>query len=285
MLIVSLPPHITSRYRLKQWQVRRLAAIAPMTFSALYLFGTGFLYCLLAGLAGPIILPLIVKKWRRNFMDLAEALFTASLIALLMPAGVDWYYPLLTGIAVSGARALLSEKDLLAPVNFIALIFALFVLATPDGLEPVYSWSVNSGGWAKGNFYFMTGWLPLAFSLFLSLLLTGKLYKARIPALVLLSAAAAVYAAWQMSPTINVLSYAGLQALLLLAGILAADDHYSPLTGWGQAVYGLVAGAVFALFALKGLLYHGLIFSALTASLFTPFLDCLFTWGYRRTKT
>ncbi|MDP2807057.1 MAG: RnfABCDGE type electron transport complex subunit D [bacterium] len=287
MLNVSLPPHITSRYRLKQLNIRRLAAITPMVISALYLFGTGFLYCLLAGLAGSVILPLIVKKWRRNFLDLADALFTASLIALLMPAGVDWYYPLLAGMVISGARTLLSEKDRLAPVNFMALIFALFVLATPDGLDPVYYWSVNSGGWAKGNFHFMTGWLPLACSLFLLLMLTGKLYKTRILFLSLLSAGAVIFLAGQMtgSPMTDVFSYAGLQTLLFLAGILAVDNHYTPLTGRGQTIYGLMTGTVFALFALNGLLYQGMIFSALTASLFTPFLDCLFTGGYRKRES
>ena len=284
MLNVSLPPHITSRYRLKQWQIRRLLALAPMIFSALYLFGTGFLYCLLAGLAGSILLPLIVKRWRRNFLDLAEALFTASLLALLMPEGAAWYYPLVAGLVVSGAKNTLSEKDRLAPINFIALVMALFILATPEIIRMAYHWESSNGGWAKGNFYFMTGWIPLAGSLSLLMLLTGRLYKARIPALVLLSAAVVVYAAWQMNPMINVLSFAGLQALMLLAGILAADNHYSPLTGRGQAVYGLIAGLIFALFALKGSLYQGLIFSALTASLFTPLLDCLFTGGYRRTK-
>lgn len=282
MLNVSLPPHITSRYRLKQWNIRRLSAMAPMVFSALYLFGTGFLYSLLAGLAGSILLPLIVKKWRRNFLDLAGAFFTATVIALLMPAGVDWYYPLLAGLVISGARALLSEKDRLAPVNFMALTFALFVLATPEGLDMVYLWAVNNGGWAKGNFYFMTGWLPLAFSLVLLLLLTGRLYKIMILLLSLLSAGA-VFALTGL-PQMGLIGLAGLQALLFLAGILAVDNNHTPLTGRGQAIYGLLTGTVFALFALKGLLYQGLIFSALTASLFTPFLDCLFTGGYRRTK-
>jgi Na+-translocating ferredoxin:NAD+ oxidoreductase subunit D len=285
MLTVSLPPHVTSRYRLKQWQARRLTALAPLVFSALYLFGTGFLYCLLAGLAGSILLPLIVKKWRRNFLDLAEALFTASLLALLMPEGAGWYYPLVAGLAVSGARNILSEGDRLAPINFIALVMALFILATPEMIRMNYHWVSGNGGWARGNFYFMTGWVPLAGSLFLLVLLTGRLYKNRIPALVLLSAAAVVYTVWQMNPMVNVLSYAGLQALLFLAGILAVDNHYTPLTSWGQTVYGLITGVIFALFALKGLLYQGLIFSALTASLLTPLLDCLFTGGYRRTKT
>ncbi len=282
MLNVSLPPHITSRYRLKQWQFRRMVAMIPMVFSALYLFETGFLYCLLAGLAGSILLPLIVKKWRRNFLDLAETLFTASIIALLMPAGVDWYYPLLAGLVISGSRALLSEKDRLAPVNFMALTFALFVLATPEGLDMASLWAVNNGGWAKGNFYFMTGWLPLVFSLVLLLLLTGRLYKIMILLLSLLSAGA-VFALTGL-PQMGQSGLAGLQALLFLAGILAVDNNHTPLTGRGQAIYGLLTGAVFALFALKGLLYQGLIFSALTASLFTPFLDCLFTGGYRRTK-
>jgi len=287
MLNVSLPPHIASRYRLKQLNIRRLAALAPLVFSALYLFGTGFLYSLLAGLAGSVILPLIVKKWRRNFLDLAEAVFTASVIALLMPAGVYWYYPLLAGVVISGARALLSEKDRLAPLNFMALTFALFVLATPEGLAPVYHWSTNSGGWAKGNFYFMTGWLPLALSLVLLLLLTGRLYKVRILVFSLLTAGIVLWLTGQMAghPVTSVFSYAGLQALLFLSGILAIDNHYTPLTGWGQTLYGLLTGTVFALFAMKGLLYQGLVFSALTASLFTPFLDCLFTGGYRRSKT
>jgi len=286
MLNVSLPPHITSRYRLKQWNIRRLAAMAPLVFSALYLFGTGFLYSLLAGLAGSVILPLIIKKWRRNFLDLAEALFTASLIALLMPEGAAWYYPLVAGLALSLARNTLSEKDHLAPLNFTALIMALFILATPENIRMAYHWEANSGGWARGNFYFMTGWIPLIGSLFLMMLFTGRLYKARILFLSLLSAGAAIFIAGQMtsSPLTNIFSYAGLQALLLLAGILVADNHYTPLTGWGQSIYGLMTGTVFALFALKGLLYQGLIFSALTASLFTPFLDCLFTGGYRRTK-
>jgi Na+-translocating ferredoxin:NAD+ oxidoreductase RnfD subunit len=284
MLTVSLPPHITSRYRLKQWQVRRLTALAPMVFSSLYLFGTGFLYCLLAGLAGSVILPLIVKRWRRNFLDLAEALFTASLLALLMPEGAAWYYPLVAGLTVSGARNTLSEKDSLAPVHFIALVMALFILATPEIIRLAYHWESSNGGWARGNFYFMTGWIPLAGSLFLLMVLTGRLYKIKIPLLILLSAITVVYVAWQMNPMINAFSYAGLQALLFLGGILAVDNHYTPLTGWGQAFYGLIAGLVFALFALKGLLYQGLVFSALTASLFTPFLDCLFTGGYRRTK-
>lgn len=285
MLNVSLPPHITSRYRLKQWNIRRLSAMAPMVFSALYLFGTGFLYSLLAGLVGSILLPLIVKKWRRNFLDLAEAFFTASIIALLMPAGVDWYYPLLAGVVISGARALLSEKDRLAPVNFMALTFALFVLATPEGLDMAYLWAVNNGGWAKGNFYFMTGWLPLAFSLVLLLLLTGRLYKIMILLLSLLSAGAVfALAGLPQMGQMGLMGLAGLQALLFLAGILAVDNNHTPLTGRGQAIYGLLTGTVFALFALKGLLYQGLIFSALTTSLFTPFLDCLFTGGYRRTR-
>jgi len=286
MLNVSLPPHIASRYRLKQWQVCRMIAIAPMTFSALYFFGPGYLYCLLTGLAGFIILPLIVKKWRRNFLDPAEVLFNASLLSLLMPEGSAWYYPLLAGLAISSAKNILSEKDRLAPVNFTALVMSVFVLATPEGLAPVYHWSADSGGWAKGNFYFMTGWLPLVFSLVLFLLLTRSLYKVRIVVLSLLSAGTVVFLTGQMtgSPMANVFSNAGLQALLFLAGILAVDNHYTPLTGWGQTLYGLLAGAVFALFAMKGLLYQGLIFSALTASLFTPFLDCLFTGGYRRTK-
>ncbi|MBI4727289.1 RnfABCDGE type electron transport complex subunit D [candidate division TA06 bacterium] len=287
MLNVSLPPHITSRYRLKQWQVRRLAAMAPMTFSALDLFGTGFLYCLLAGLAGSVLLPLTIKRWRRNFLDPVAALFTASLLALLMPEGSVWYYSLLAGLAVSGVKNILSEKDRLAPINFVALTMALFILATPDNIRLAYHWEINSGGWAKGNFYFMTGWIPLAGSLFLLMLFTGRLYKVRLLLLSLLSSGAVIFLAWKMTGNLmpNTFSYAGLQALLFLAGILAVDNHHTPLTGRGQAIYGMISGMLFALFALKGLLYQGLIFSALTASLFTPFLDCLFTGGYRRTKT
>jgi Na+-translocating ferredoxin:NAD+ oxidoreductase RnfD subunit len=267
--------------------VADLLALAPMIFSALYLSGTGFLYCLLAGLAGSIILPLIVKRWRRNFLDLAEALFTASLLALLMPEGVAWYYPLLAGLALSLTKNTLSEKDRLAPVNFTALVMALFILATPEIIRMAYHWEVNHGGWARGNFYFMTGWIPLAGSLFLLILLTGRLYKTRILILTILAASAVVFLTGQITggPGTNLIGLAGLQALLFLAGILAADNHYTPLTSSGQAVYGLIAGVLFALFALKGLLYQGLVFSALTASLFTPFLDCLFTGGYRRTKT
>lgn len=286
MLNVSLPPHITSRYRLKQLHSRKLVALLPLVFSALYLYGTGFLFCLLAGMAGYIIMPLIVKKWRRSFLNLAEALFSASVISLLMPVGTAWYHPLLAGLLISGAKNLLSEKDRLAPVNFTALVMALFILATPDGLNPVYLWSASYGGWAQGNFYFLTGWLPLSFSLMLLVLLTGRLYKTGIIVLTLLSTGVVITLNWLMAgaQAVNVISYAGLQALLFLAGILAVKNHYTPLTGWGRTIYGLLTGTVFALFTLKGLLYQGLIFSALTASLLTPFLDCLFTGGYRRTK-
>jgi Na+-translocating ferredoxin:NAD+ oxidoreductase RnfD subunit len=280
MFTVSLPPHIGTGQKLGRWQKVKASAVLPPLLAALYLHPALFGMAFTAALLGHALPALLRMKWRYCRDNWGECLYGAALIALLMPVQAPWYYPLAAGLLASAGRLLFSEPDYQPPLNFTALVMAIFILATPERIGLAFQWTWDSGGWAAGNFHFLTGWLPYLLALLILAIPGRGLFKMLTVFLTALAAALVLgLNGWFAQPA----SWnPALQALCFFSVLLASDNPYTPLSRTGQAFYGLMAGGLFGLFAVKGLPYEGMMFPALLAGLFTPALDSLINSRRRR---
>jgi|GEM_PF-3230577 Na+-translocating ferredoxin:NAD+ oxidoreductase RnfD subunit len=280
MLTVSLPPHIGTGQKLQRWQAVKALAVLPLLLAAMYIQPLSFGPGLLGALLGMAVPSLIFRKWRYCRQNWGECLFGSSLIALLIPGSVPWYFPLVAGLLASVGRLMLSEMDHQPPLNFIALVMAVFVLATPERIRLAYHWTWDYGAWARGNFHFMSGWLPYVLSFLILAVLGRGLYK--LLAVITMAMAALLVLGLSGAITNQPSWNPAFQSILLLSILLASDNPYTPLSRTGQFIYSTICGGFFGLFAIKNLPYEGMIFSALLSSLFTPALDSLINSRRRR---
>jgi hypothetical protein len=276
VLILSHHPHRRMARRAAAEPLAAALALAPLAAAALWLWPAGFGPALLAALAGGAGTALALRRRRIDAQSLGWCAWEALVLALLLPAGTAWHAPLLMAAGVTLARTLAADREFLPPLNALALMAgAAALFAAPGALELSAGAPAARWGLARGNFHFLTGWAPLAAALLASAALRWHSLKRAMAGWFLGSAALAL-AVWGLAarpPLAAGWPALAAQAALFAAITLVADPRATPLSGRAQAGAGSVAGIVFALFALRGLHYQGLLFGALAGSLLTPLLD------------
>lgn len=286
MFVLSHHPHRRLPRRASAEPLAAALALAPLAAAALWMRPAGFGLALLAALTGGAGAALALGRRGLNAQSLGWCVWEALVLALLLPAGTAWYAPGLMMAGVVLARTLVSERDFLPPLNALALMAgAAALFAAPEALtlsaEPAVSW-----GLARGSFHFLSGWAPLAAALLFSAVLRWRSLKREMAGWFLGSAALAV-GAWGLAAglplTAGWLSLPA-QAALFAVITLVTDPRSTPLSVRGQTGAGSVAGIVFALFALRGLAYQGMLFAALAGSLLAPLLDDLAARGPSRSS-
>jgi len=124
-----------------------------------------------------------------------------------------------------------------------------------------------------GGQAYLAGTGPAILTALAALALLGGRLKILI-SLLYISIAGALYMISSNGPPPAALA----SGLLFSAVLLAPDDPSSPRSPWGQAAFGAMAGALFALFAARGMAMAAIVWPALAASLFTPWLDHAFSY-------
>lgn len=276
MFVLSHHPHRRRPEGAARQPLAAALALGPMALAAAWLWPGRFPPVFAAALALGLGAALGLGRGRMARAAAGWCVYEALLLALLMPAGVAWYAPALMLAAVVSARTLIADSDFLPPVNALALALGTSVLFTePAAIKLWLGAPAESWGVAQGNFFFLTGWAPLAATLLLTLWLRARAFKWRI-VVSFLVAGSLILVAWMMRMKAGPLpDWPGLAAYAacFAALTLVADPRPTPLSARGQAGAGGVAGIVFALFAIRGMHYQGMIFSALAANLLTPLLD------------
>jgi Na+-translocating ferredoxin:NAD+ oxidoreductase RnfD subunit len=276
MPVLSHHPHRRRPGRSLMEPLIAALSLAPLALAAAWLWPGRFPLSFLAALAAGLGAALALGRGRMARPAAGWCVYEALVIVLLMPSGVPWFIPGLILAAVVLARTLIADRDFLPPVNALALALGAAVLFTAPGAfglsfgTPDLIWGVT-----RGNFAFLTGWTPLLASLLLTTALRARAFKWHLSAWFLIAAglagaagamasAAGVPPGWEPVP-----AYAAVFAAITLV----SDPRSTPLAARGQAAAGIAAGTVFALFALRGMPYQGMVFSALAANLLTPLLD------------
>jgi Na+-translocating ferredoxin:NAD+ oxidoreductase RnfD subunit len=274
MIVLSHHPHIRNRMRTSRVAFTAALAWLPLTAAACALWPLSFPLALGASAAVALAVPLLLGRGRISPAAAGWCLADAALLALLMPAGAPWHVPALLMAAVAGLRALLRNRGFTPPLNYIAAVMAASLLLAGPAAPALGASALEAYG--RGAFYFQSGYGPLALTL-LAVLLQGRWFKWPSLLAFLLTAGGCVAGVAALAgQAFDPQLMAPLLCTAAVAGIgLVADQRSSPLSRWGQAWAGAVAGCVFALFALRGLAYQGMIVAALIANLLTPLLDYL----------
>ena len=192
-----------------------------------------------------------------------------------MPEGAPWHAPALMAAAAAGLRLLAADRDFWPPVNTAAAVLGVAMLSAAPGalaMAPAAQPLVGRGG-----FHFMSGWLPLALAAALTAALRLRTVKRAMAGWFLLSAglAAAVWSHFAGLWGEPGWAWPAAAAAVFAAAAFLTDPRATPRSAAGQAGAGSIAGVVFALFALRGMSWQGMVAAALAANLVTPLFDHL----------
>ncbi|MDI6739393.1 MAG: RnfABCDGE type electron transport complex subunit D [Candidatus Edwardsbacteria bacterium] len=276
MFVLSHHPHIHHQAKAERLALHTALALGPMALAAAFLWPARFMLLLALTILAGIGAGLGMGRGKITRAGAGWCLYEALLLALLMPESVSWFIPALMTAAVVFARTLIADRDFLPPVNMPALAVGTSALFSAPGIfalsfgSPTSIWGVT-----RGNFFFLSGWLPMLASLALTRAAQARYFKWRAFGSFLLSAGLAIVV-WTMLSGISLAPGWTLMPLYLAgfaAFALIADPRATPLSARGQTAAGSLAGIVFALFAIRGMFYQGMVFSALAANLITPMLD------------
>jgi Na+-translocating ferredoxin:NAD+ oxidoreductase RnfD subunit len=274
MLILSHRPHRRQPDRALMEPLSAALSLAPLALAAVWLWPERFPLAVLAALGAALGAALALGRGRMAKPAAGWCLYEALVIALLMPPGVPWFIPGLMLAAVVFARTMITDRDFLPPVNALALALGTAVLFTAPAAFQLWSGPPDTAwGMCRGNFFFLSGWTPLAASLLLTAALRARAFKWRLFAWFLLSAGLAAAGMVSISGVPPGWDLMPLSAGLFASITLVSDPRTTALSARGQSAAGSLAGIVFALFAIRGMPYQGMVFSALTANLLTPLLD------------
>jgi Na+-translocating ferredoxin:NAD+ oxidoreductase RnfD subunit len=276
MFNLSLWPHIRTRFDWRRLGLRRLLALLPAVGFGLYLWGWGLggalLLSLGAGLAGHVLWAKKGLVRGRDFGWLSDSL----LINLLMPCGISRLVPAGLTLACQGLRAMTGGRKGAYPLNFPLVLGALTLGAAGFEVGILHDRAWWAGAVFRGEIFFLSGWLPALMTIAFSLLLVGRLYKWRIPALGLLMPLAYLLYLQYRAGGLAAGQLPWLAALYLFSlGVLAVDHQSTPAGRREQAWFGMAAGIMVFLFSLRGLHWQGAVFSPVIAGLLTPLLDKL----------
>jgi electron transport complex protein RnfD len=299
-LVVTPPPHMRSKEQTTVAMRDVLIALAPITIAALVAWSYNALFVIAICVGSCVFFEWATLKIMKKKVNLSDgsAVVTGLLLALLMPAGIQW----LTMI-IASFIAIVVVKQLMGGLGrniFNPAIFGYAFVLIASGL--IASWTGNLGSFQAG-FDGALAATPLAY-IKPGLESLGPSYASLLFASyggalcevgafwVLLGGAYLLYRkviSWYIPVTI-------LATVFVLAYILGSDGLYqilaggvmmgaffyatdwvsSPVYAWGQVIYGLLIGVCVVLFRVYGATTGGVAFSILIANAFVPLLDTVF---------
>ncbi len=299
-LVVTPPPHLRSKEQTAVAMRDVLIALAPVTIAALVAFTYNALFVIAVCVGSCLLFEWLMCKIKKRKSTLADgsAAVTGLLLALLMPAQVQWL-----NMIIAAFIAIVVIKWLMGGLGrniFNPALFGYVFIITVSGL--LASWTGNLG-MLKGGFDGVMAATPLAY-IKSGLEGLGPSYGALLFAnyggaisevgsfWILLGGAYLIYRkviSWVIPATILatvlILGYIvgsdGLYQILaggvmLGAFFMATDWVSSPMYTWGQVIFGLIIGVLIVLIRVYGAPTGAVAYSIIIANCFVILLDKAF---------
>lgn len=277
MFNLSIWPHIRTRFDRKQLEFRKLLTLMPLLGFGIFLWGWRLATPLMVSAFATCLMHAYCS--RKGFRLRGDYSFIndVAIIVLLMPVTTHWIIPAGLSLICYLLRTFVGNKEYVAPLNFPLILSAMYMTGGIwPSAEPLYLSRHEYLAIAGGNFFFISGWLPVALTIALSFLLLTRLYKWRILLSGLLLPLAYVYLLFRAGAHIDSMLAAMLINLFLFSlGVLSLDHISTPSKRWSQYGYGTLCGWLIFIFAVKGQLIYGVIFSPIIVSLISPLMDKL----------
>lgn len=307
-LTVSVAPHWHSGLTIRSSMVNFIIALIPATAWGIYKFGPSaakvVALSVLTAVVIETLLQLLMKK-PVTVMDGSAAL-TGLLLALLLPAEIKWWLPVVgVGMAILmktlfGGLGAYPFNPVLVGWVVLKLSWATDLLTDPDmtplmvlrdyGAGDLVMWELKDllvgdtdllaatiGTFGAGQIALLIGGIYL---------LARGTIRWHIPAAFIVGVAAFSAILYLQdpdtyaSPLFHLIS----GSVLLGAFFLATDYTTSPVTTWGMILFGLGAGILTVMIRIWGSYYDGVAFAILLMNMATPLFDRIKPKAYGRVK-
>lgn len=299
-LVVAPPPHLRSKEQTAVAMRDVLIALAPITIAALVAWTYNALFVIAVCVGSCVFFEWATRKIMKKKVTLSDgsAVVTGLLLALLMPAGLQWL-----NMVIASFIAIVIVKELMGGLGrniFNPALFGYVFILIASGL--LASWTGNLGSFNAG-FDGVLAATPLAYikpgleglgPSYASLLFAN--YGGALSEVgafwILLGGAYLIYRkiiSWVIPitilATVFVLAYIvgsnGLYQILaggviLGAFFMATDWVSSPMYVWGQVIFGLLIGVLIVLIRVYGAPTGAVAYSILIGNAFVPLLDKVF---------
>ncbi|SHH67884.1 RnfABCDGE type electron transport complex subunit D [Sporanaerobacter acetigenes] len=306
-LIASSSPHIRSEETVKRIMLDVVIALLPAVIGSIYFFGfNAFKLILISVISSVVFEALIQKAFKKPVtVDDFSAVVTGILLAFNLPASAPWWLPV-----VGSAFAIIVVKQFFGGLgqNFMnpALaaramllsswpsLMSTYVAPGPDAATSATPLAIMKYGFsdagASASVAEAGNALPALKDMFL-----GNIAGAIGETSALLLLIGAVYLlirgviSWRIpfayiGTTVLMLFLFGVEAeyipyhifaggLILGAFYMATDYSSSPVTPWGQIIFGIGAGFLTALIRVKGGYPEGVSYSILLMNVATPLIE------------
>lgn len=299
MYNVSVSPHIRSQNTTQSFMRDVIIALLPVLAFGVYHFGIDALIviaiCVVTSVLCELLFELLSKKPITVFDG--SAVVTGLILAVNLPASVPWWIPV-----IGSAFAIICVKMLFGGIgqNFMnpALAARCFLLISFTGRMSEFT--VDGVAAATPLAVLKTGEEADLITLFLGFhggcigevsalaILLGGLYlvirrviSLRIPLTYILSTGLfiAVIMLIQGDNAAAELSFNYILSQILSGGLLvgaffmATDYATSPITSWGQVLYGVVLGFMTAMFRMVGSGVEGVSYAIIIGNLLVPLIE------------
>ena len=295
MYNVSVSPHVRSQNTTKSVMRDVAIALLPVLAFGVYHFGLRALMviaiCIVTCVLSELIFELLAKKTVTIFDY--SAVVTGMILAVNLPANVAWWIPV-----IGSVFAIVAVKMLFGGLgqNFMnpALAARCFLLISftgrmsdfsIDGVSGATPLAVLKGGEEVDLLTLFLGFhggcigevSALAILIGGLYLIVKKVISVRIPLTYILSTALFIFViniAGGNDVSLNYMLGQVLSGGLLVGAFFMATDYVtSPITPWGQIVYGIVLGLLTALFRVLGSSAEGVSYAIIIGNLLVPIIE------------
>lgn len=295
MYNVSVSPHVRSQNTTKSVMRDVAIALLPILAFGVYQFGLRALMviaiCIVTCVLSELIFELLAKKTVTIFDY--SAVVTGMILAVNLPANVAWWIPV-----IGSVFAIVAVKMLFGGLgqNFMnpALAARCFLLISftgrmsdfsIDGVSAATPLAVLKGGEEVDLLTLFLGFhggcigevSALAILIGGLYLIVKKVISVRIPLTYILSTALFIFVINIASGNDVSLNYMLGQVLsggLLVGAFFMATDYVtSPITPWGQIIYGIILGLLTALFRVLGSSAEGVSYAIIIGNLLVPIIE------------
>ena len=303
--MVQSSPHIHSKDHTRRIMADVCFALTPALLAGILVNGVRALIVAFVSIAAAILgesLCRVLSRQHQTILDLS-AVVTGLLLALTLPATVPYWLAALGALfavivvkAMSGGLGQNLFNPALAARAFLLLLFPVYLTRFPavgtalplvDAVDAVTSSTPLHAmqmpalpGASLLNMFLgkIGGCIGEVSSLALLIggiyLVFRKVISVRIPLCYIGTAALLSLLFYKTDAPLQWMLYSVLSGGLLLGAIFMATDYASsPVTPWGQVIYGVGCGALTVLFRYTGLYPEGVTFAILLMNAFAPILD------------
>lgn len=302
---VSVSPHDRTSVTTRSLMRDVVIALLPACGMGVYTFGYRAFVILVLTVCACLLTELVYQKCMKLPVMISDlsAVVTGMLLAMNMPSTIPYWMPVLGGVfAILVVKQLFGGighnimNPALAARCFLLISFAAAMTAYPTTIATLFEGQILSGATplayvkAGGEIPVMqmifnthSGCIGEAYPLALILgglyLVARRVITPRIPLVYIGSTMAFICLFQCMSGHMDILTLPYLVAQLfggglLLGAIFMATDYVtSPITPWGQVIFGVLLGLLTALFRVVGSGAEGVSYAIIISNLCVPLIE------------